>query len=117
MNDRIKNPLFIAASVSFLYNITNYTTTQFFHITVDPATWLTFFNLLLWLVLGVGVYSNYAPSQTNVQQPIQYQQPLITAPTIAPVESAVTSASIPTPVTVETPVAAHDVVVAESPQV
>lgn len=103
MLDRIKNPLFLAASISFLYNITNYVTTAFFHTTIDPNTWLTFFNLLLWLVLGVGVYSNYTPSQSTSQQPIQYQSPIATSPTIAPVTSAVPPASIPITPPVEAP--------------
>lgn len=108
MLERIKNPLFLAASVSFLYNITNYVTTSLLHQTIDPSTWLTFFNLLLWLVLGVGVYSNYTPSQVSVQQPIQYQPPIAVDPTIAPVESKVIPTDIPTPAPVETPVVPVD---------
>lgn len=95
MLDRIKNPLFLAASISFLYNITNYITSAFFHITIDPNTWLTFFNLLLWVVLGVGVYSNYSPNQTpQPQQPIQYQPPITT----------VSSPIVETPAAVKIPV-------------
>lgn len=73
MLDRIKNPLFLGASVSFLYNVTNYIAGQVFHVAIDPNAWLTFFNLVFWAILGVGVYSNYTPTQTNQAQVIQQQ--------------------------------------------
>jgi hypothetical protein len=74
MLDRIKNPLFLAAAIAFLYNVTNYVTQQFFGIVINPDDWLTFFNLLLYVVLGIGVYTNFSPGQTNpMQQPVQIQ--------------------------------------------
>lgn len=99
MLDRIKNPLFLAASISFLYNVTNYITKQFFGVTIDPNTWLTFFNLLLWVILGVGVYANYTPTQPNpLAQPIQ-PQPVIVPQVVA--ENATTQTIAPEPLAPE----------------
>lgn len=101
MLDRIKNPLFLAAAIAFLYNVTNYVTQQFFGIVINPDDWLTFFNLLLYVVLGIGVYTNFSPGQTDpMQQPIQTQT--IISPQVAEVSPSVVTTPA-TPKEPETP--------------
>jgi len=84
MLNRLKNPVFLAAAIAFLYQFANFIANRYLGVVIDPKTWQEFFNLVFYIIIGAGIYSSYqSNSPTSAVPPVV--QPLIPqTPNISP---------------------------------